>query len=70
MDLIRCVECTHFAPDPASLRMGKCQHPEPWDGSAEQFARDEHQCASFDPLGVKRHITAEEAEELKKFPGY
>jgi hypothetical protein len=35
-----------------------------------QFARDEHHCDNFDSLGVKRHITPEEAEELKKFPGY
>jgi hypothetical protein len=70
MDMVQCVACQHFQPDPASLRMGKCLHQEPWDGSETQFARDDHPCASFDSLGVKRHITPEEAEELKKFPGY
>ncbi len=70
MDLVQCAACQHFQPDPASLRMGKCLHKEPWDGSETQFARDEHPCASFASLGVKRHLTAEEEEELKKFPGY
>ncbi len=70
MELIRCVECQHFQPDPASLREGQCLHPEPWDGHKMQFARDEHTCANFESLGVKRHISAEEAEELKKYGGY
>jgi hypothetical protein len=35
-----------------------------------QFARDEHQCASYESLGVKKHISAAEAEELKKYGGY
>jgi hypothetical protein len=70
MDLVRCVECKHFEPDPASLREGKCRHPQPWDGDQMQFARDEHECASFDSLGVSKHISAKEAEELKKYGGY
>ena len=70
MDMIRCVECKHFQPDTASLREGQCLHPQPWDGDKMQFARDEHHCANFESLGVKRHISPEEAEELKKFPGY
>jgi hypothetical protein len=70
MDLIRCVDCQHFQPDPASLRMGKCLHQEPWDGSADQFARDDHECANFASSGGRRHISAEEEEKLKKFPGY
>jgi hypothetical protein len=70
MELVRCVECKHFEPDPASLREGKCLHPQPWDGDKMQFARDEHQCPSYDSLGVRRQISAEEAETLKKAPVY
>lgn len=70
MELVKCVECQHFQPDPASLRMGKCLHQEPWDGSETQFARDDHPCANFASLGVKRHLTAEEEEKLKKFSAY
>jgi hypothetical protein len=70
MALIRCVECKHFEPDPASLREGQCRHPEPWDGDKMQFARDEHECASYDSLGVKRQLSAKEEEELKKHSAY
>ena len=65
MPLIRCVECKHFQPDPASLRTGKCLHPEPWDGGAMQFARDEHECAQYQDLGVSRHLSLEDEKKFK-----
>jgi hypothetical protein len=70
MPLIRCVECKHFEPDPASLRTGRCSHQEPWDGSEMQFARDEHECANYLSLGGSRHLSPEEEEKYKKTSHY
>jgi hypothetical protein len=70
MDLIRCVECKHFQPDPASLRMGTCLHAEPWDGSKTQFARDDHTCANYDSHGGKRDLSPEDQEKFKKSDYY
>ena len=70
MELIRCVECKYFEPNPASLREGKCLHAEPWDGAAMQFARDEHTCKNFESHGGQRHLSPEDEEKFKKFSHY
>jgi hypothetical protein len=70
MPLIRCVECKHFQPDPASLRTGACLHQDPWDGSEMQFAQDEHECANFQSHGGKRRLSPEDEEKLKDFSHY
>lgn len=70
MDLIRCVECKFFQPDPASLRMGTCLHAEPWDGSISQFARDEHTCPNFSSHGGRRQLDAEDVKKFKNSDYY
>jgi len=70
MNLVRCMDCKYFQPDAASLRMGTCLHAEPWDGSKEQFARDDHVCASFDSHGGKRQLSPEDAEKYKNSSYY
>jgi len=61
---VRCMDCRHFQPEAASLRMGTCLQAEPWDGRKEQFARDQHSCEHFAPPGVRRRLSLEKLKKL------
>jgi hypothetical protein len=64
--MVRCINCSYYQPDTASLRLGVCLQAEPWDGKKEQFARDEHICEKFDSHGGKRLPSLKDLKKFKK----